>query len=167
MEKKISRLPFKMINVFFSVALDLILHGPPRTVHRRHSVSVCQTPPPPAADRSSAAAAARRKAMHQNKQFSLGMREKKMTERVRKNATQTQRAKQRISVDDDIPSPESVISSASSMVSFNTYNQVSFIKYTFVLQWLRKLIEPRLFDTVFQCLDIHFLFLHLKWYSRV
>ena len=118
MEKKISRLPFKMINVFFSVALDLILHGPPRTVHRRHSVSVCQTPPPPAADRSSAAAAARRKAMHQNKQFSLGMREKKMTERVRKNATQTQRAKQRISVDDDIPSPESVISSASSMVSF-------------------------------------------------
>ena len=106
---------------FFSVALDLILHGPPRTVHRRHSVSVCQTPPPPAADRSSAAAAARRKAMHQNKQFSLGMREKKMTERVRKNATQTQRAKQRISVDDDIPSPESVISRASSMVSFTCY----------------------------------------------
>ena len=121
MEKKISRLPFKMINVIFSVALDLILHGPPRTVHRRHSVSVCQTPPPPAADRSSAAAAARRKAMHQNKQFSLGMREKKTTERVRKNATQTQRAKQRISVDDDIPSPESVISRASSMVSFTCY----------------------------------------------
>ena len=35
-----------------SVALDTILHGPPLTSHRRHSVSVCQTPtapPPPSA----------------------------------------------------------------------------------------------------------------------
>ena len=32
-----------------SVALDTILHGPPLTSHRRHSVSVCQTPPAPSA----------------------------------------------------------------------------------------------------------------------
>ena len=32
-----------------SVALDTILHGPPLTSHRRHSVSVCQTPSAPSA----------------------------------------------------------------------------------------------------------------------